>query len=164
MEIELDGIEELASLIAVLEALPGLLEKAAVGDGLLAAAQVVAKEAKASAAFQDRTGDLGRSIRARRVPESISADRRGRGHGAQRRFAGARDGQFPGPALSGAGVEKYGLQATEGLRRGHEQEIQDGRTEITWPARQVLGVKAPAPPAKQLEDLKKATQKEGDDD
>lgn len=64
--MELDGIEELASLIAALEALPGLLEKAAVGDGLLAAAQVVAKEAKASAAFQDRTGDLERSIRARR--------------------------------------------------------------------------------------------------
>ena len=66
MEIEVHGIEEAAALAAALEALPGALERVALEDGLLEAARAVAGEARQTAGFQDRTGALRNSIRARR--------------------------------------------------------------------------------------------------
>ena len=65
MQFEVDGIEDLGRLIRQLEALPGVLDRVAVEDGLLESAKVVAKEAKANAPVGP-TGNLRKSIRARR--------------------------------------------------------------------------------------------------
>ena len=65
MQIEVDGIEEVAALAAVLEALPGTLDRLATEEGLLEAAEVIRDEAKANAP-EGKTGNLRRSIRARR--------------------------------------------------------------------------------------------------
>ncbi len=65
MEMEVEGTEELGRLIRQLEALPGVLDRLAVEDGLLEAAKVVAKDAKRRAPAGP-TGNLKKSIRARR--------------------------------------------------------------------------------------------------
>ncbi len=64
MEIEIGGFDTVETVIAQLVALPGVLEEVATEDGLLAAAKVVAAEAKANAPVGD--GNLRDSIRARR--------------------------------------------------------------------------------------------------
>ena len=66
MQVKVEGIQSVAQVLQQLEALPGVLEEVALEDGLLAAAKVVAAEAKQTADFSDHTGNLRRSIRARR--------------------------------------------------------------------------------------------------
>ena len=63
MDLEVLGLED---TIKAMEALPGLLGTQVYGDGMLAAAGVIAAEAKTTTAFMDDSGALRASIRARR--------------------------------------------------------------------------------------------------
>ena len=57
--------------------LPGVVGVEVRGKGLLAAAQVVVDQAKATAPFKDRTGRLRRSIRARPIKGRVASSRGG---------------------------------------------------------------------------------------
>ena len=68
IDIEVRGMEE---MIRAMNRLPGLLHTVVIGDGLYAAAGVVAQHAKQTSAFTSRTGRLRRSIRRRRRSQRV---------------------------------------------------------------------------------------------
>ena len=75
MEIDFDekGLDEdIAQLIRLMQrTLPGLVAERVQGDALFAAAKITAAEAKKTTAFEDKTGALRKSIRARRIPVEV---------------------------------------------------------------------------------------------
>lgn len=66
MEIQVEGLQETRQALDRLRALPGVLARVALSDGLLAQARVAAEHAKTTALFQDRSGRLRKSIGARK--------------------------------------------------------------------------------------------------
>ena len=66
MEFDVTGAQELGQLVIALDAFPNVMRDVAYTDGLVAAARVAARRAKQTDAFQDDTGNLRGSIKARR--------------------------------------------------------------------------------------------------
>ena len=110
MQISIRGLEELRRNM---ERLPGLLAESLFGKGMLAVAQAVARDARATAPYKDRTGASRRSIRARPRSGYVSTSR-GRvklarsaaqvlagGKGARQAFI-LEFGRKPGPGYPGA--------------------------------------------------------------
>ncbi len=110
MDVDFTGFED---TIKAIEALPGLLGQAVYGAGMLAAAQVVAAQAKTTSAFADKTGRLRGSIKARPRASRVytSAGRRKIPGSAAQVFAGGpgamqafliEHGRQPGPGYPAA--------------------------------------------------------------
>ena len=70
-----------------LRALPGMLDEEVIGSGLIAQARVVVRHAKRSSAFEDRSGLLRSSFRARQTSSRVGR-RRIAGTGARAIFGG----------------------------------------------------------------------------
>ena len=115
MQVDFTGIED---TIKALNALPGLLATQVYGDGMLAAAKVVAADAKQTAAFSDKTGALRKSIRARKQSSTVHTSRGRRkvagsaaqvvagGKGANQAFI-IEYGRAAGPGYPGAAPRPY---------------------------------------------------------
>lgn len=66
MELDVTGINEYRQLEEALRSFPDVMRRVAFTDGLVAGARVIARRAKQTEAFEDKTGNLRRSIKARR--------------------------------------------------------------------------------------------------
>ena len=121
--------DSFSAMQAKLDALPGLLGNQVVGAGLAAAARVVVKTARRGSGFDDRTGLLRASFRARATSTRVGDDRtRIAGTGARVIFGGKVRGKSRAVivAARAGGRRAYHAHLVEFGHKGGKRKLKSG--------------------------------------